>query len=65
VADTGFSGYTGDNVPASAARLSNPQDVGIDTSGNIFIADGGNHRVRIVMGWLGILGIEDLPHQLR
>lgn len=55
MAGTGYSGYNGDNIPASAARLTNPQDVGIDTSGNVFIADGGNHRVRMVTVSTGII----------
>ena len=40
----------GDGGPASAAKLSTPLDVAVDTVGNIYIADSGNHRVRKVGG---------------
>lgn len=46
-AGTGSHGYTGDGGPATAARISS-YDVAIDKHGNLFIADGGNNRVRKV-----------------
>ncbi|MBI4288408.1 MAG: hypothetical protein HY671_08290 [Chloroflexi bacterium] len=36
----------GDGGPASAARVFNAEDLAIDPSGNLFIADTGNNRVR-------------------
>ena len=48
VAGTGERGYGGDGGPASQARLSSPGGVATDSRGNVYIADGGNHRVRKV-----------------
>jgi hypothetical protein len=42
------AGATGDNGPATAATLNTPEDVEIDGNGNLFIADQGNARVRVV-----------------
>jgi hypothetical protein len=49
VAGTGTAGYSGDNGPASAAMLNDPTDVAVDASGNLYIADSGNERVREVL----------------
>lgn len=46
IAGTGKAGYSGDGGPASAAQLNMPADVKVDSSGNIYIADMMNHRVR-------------------
>jgi uncharacterized protein (TIGR03437 family) len=48
VAGNGFEGFTGDNGPATAARLANPQGVAVDSAGNLYIADIGNYRIRKV-----------------
>jgi sugar lactone lactonase YvrE len=40
------SGYGGDREPATSAKLNNPNDVAIDSNGNIYISDGGNHVIR-------------------
>ena len=40
------AGYSGDGGPASAAELSFPGGLDIDSIGNIFIADFGNNRIR-------------------
>ncbi|HLA26593.1 MAG TPA: NHL repeat-containing protein, partial [Syntrophales bacterium] len=42
------AGYSGDGGTATAANLSSPQGVSVDGAGNIYIADTGNHRLRIV-----------------
>ena len=42
------SGYSGDNGPASRAALNAPYGVVVDSSGNLYIADSGNHVVRFV-----------------
>lgn len=39
-------GYNGDNIPATSALLNRPCDVKVDASGNIYIADTANNRVR-------------------
>jgi len=41
-------GYNADNVPAISSYLSNPVGVAIDKNGNLFIADQGNQRIRMV-----------------
>ncbi|MGH2768211.1 MAG: hypothetical protein ACRDIF_04545, partial [Actinomycetota bacterium] len=48
VAGTGSAGYGGDGGPATAAKLDGARGVGLDGSGNIYIADTGNHRIRRV-----------------
>jgi sugar lactone lactonase YvrE len=48
VAGNGTYGYSGDGGPATSAQLSDPQGVAVDTAGNLFIADGGNGRIRKV-----------------
>ena len=48
VAGTGTSGYSGDGGAATAARLNEPRGVAFDRSGNVYIADSGNNRIRKV-----------------
>jgi uncharacterized protein (TIGR03437 family) len=48
VAGTGQYGFSGDGGPATAAQLWNPTGVAVDASGNLFIADGYNNRIRKV-----------------
>ncbi len=44
----GGGGFTGDGGYATAAELNNPTGVAVDKSGNVFIADYGNDRIRKV-----------------
>src|SRR5665213_14256 len=48
VAGNGTSGYSGDNGPAASAALNLPEGVAVDGSGNLFIADLVNNRIRKV-----------------
>jgi sugar lactone lactonase YvrE len=48
VAGNGTAGYSGDGGAATAAKLNYPREIGLDSSGNIYIADQGNNRVRKV-----------------
>ena len=48
VAGTGTGGYGGDGGPATAANLNSPSTLAVDGSGNLYIADSGNHRIRKV-----------------
>jgi sugar lactone lactonase YvrE len=44
----GHQGGDGDGGPATAAGLDRPHGCGIDRQNNLYIADGVNHRVRVV-----------------
>jgi uncharacterized protein (TIGR03437 family) len=46
-AGTGVPGFSGDNGPASKAKIS-ASDVAVDNSGNLYIADALNNRIRKV-----------------
>jgi len=48
VAGTGKSGFSGDSGPATEAELNNPYGVWVSASGEVYIADQRNHRVRKV-----------------
>jgi trimeric autotransporter adhesin len=55
VAGTGSSGYSGDGGQATSAALKYPNGVAVDASGNIYIADTYNNRIRIVTKSTGII----------
>ncbi|HTA81385.1 MAG TPA: T9SS type A sorting domain-containing protein, partial [Bacteroidia bacterium] len=46
IAGNGTKGYSGDDGLATAAQLYNPVGISLDTSGNIYISDSYNFRVR-------------------
>ena len=48
VAGTGTPGFSGDGGPATAAELNWVLGIAFDGNGNMYIADGNNHRVRKV-----------------
>ena len=48
VAGTGVFGFSGDGGPATSAQISSPEGVAVDGSGNLYIADWDNHRIRKV-----------------
>jgi sugar lactone lactonase YvrE len=49
VAGNGKGGFRGDGGPAIQARISGPQGIALDSHGNLYISDSGNHRVRRVL----------------
>ena len=48
IAGTWEKGFNGDNINATNANLNNPQGLGVDSMGNVYIADTDNNRVRKV-----------------
>jgi streptogramin lyase len=48
VAGSGERGFSGDEGPAIKAKLNRPHSIALDESGNLYICDIGNHRIRRV-----------------
>ena len=55
VAGNGTVGYSGDGGPATSAAFHYPGGVGIDSAGNLYIADQYNDRIRKVSATTGII----------
>ncbi len=55
VAGSATLGYSGDGGPATSAELSYPHGVAVDGSGNLYIADTQNNRIRMVTASTGII----------
>jgi uncharacterized protein YheU (UPF0270 family) len=53
IAGDGVRGYGGDGGPATSAELANPASVGVDSAGNLVMADDGNNRIRVVAATSG------------
>ncbi len=49
VAGNGTAGYSGDGGPATDAELNDPIGIAIDSVGDLFIGDSGNHGIREVV----------------
>ena len=49
IAGDGVVGFSGENGPAQASRLGFPDDLTLDTAGNLYVVDNGN-RVRMIAG---------------
>src|SRR5450631_1022711 len=54
IAGTGVAGFSGDNGPAAQAQLSGPLGVCVSPSGDIYVTDQGNKRVRKISTSLAI-----------
>jgi trimeric autotransporter adhesin len=50
IAGNGTAGFSGDNGAATSAMLNAPQGVAVDSSGNVYVADTANARVRKISG---------------
>ena len=48
IAGTGVYGTSGDNGVATSAQLAGPMGVSVDISGNVYIADSYNNKIRMV-----------------
>ena len=46
IAGNGTQGFSGDQGPATAAALDSPSSLAFDPSGNLYLADTHNHRIR-------------------
>jgi uncharacterized protein (TIGR03437 family) len=50
IAGNGTAGFGGDGGAATAAQLSSPQGLAVDASGDVFVSDTANARVRKISG---------------
>ena len=55
IGGTGQSGFAGDGGPATQAQMNQPYGIAIDRTGNIYIADRLNKRVRRIEGRSGVI----------
>ena len=55
IAGTGEAGFSGDGGPANEAQLSRPHSIQFGPKGNLYVADIGNHRVRLIDMDTGII----------
>ena len=55
IAGTGTGSYSGDNGQATSATINQPHGLAIDSSGNVYIGDGQNYRVRKFTASTGII----------
>ena len=55
IAGTGIAGFSGDGGAATDARLNNPVSIAVDSSGDLYIADANNQRIRLVSAQTGVI----------
>lgn len=55
VAGSGVRGYFGDGGAATQAQFNSPQGIAVDSLGNLYVADTGNHVVRRVAAQGGVV----------
>ncbi len=61
IAGTGVTGFSGDGGPATAARLASPNGIKVDSAGNVYIADLGNHRIREIVAQPAVVTLAASP----
>ena len=49
IAGNGRWGYTGDGGPATSAELYSPGSISVDAAGNVYLPDGVNHVLRVLV----------------
>ncbi|HEY0162760.1 MAG TPA: Ig-like domain repeat protein [Edaphobacter sp.] len=55
VAGAGVQGDSGDNAQAASALLDSPQGLAVDLSGNLYLSDTHNHRIRRIDATTGLI----------
>jgi uncharacterized protein (TIGR03437 family) len=55
IAGNGFQGVAGDTLLASESLLALPEDVFVDSAGNVYIADTGNGAIREITASTGVI----------
>ena len=55
IGGNGSIGFSGDGAAALSATMNGPQDVVVDTFGNVYIADAANHRIRKITAATGVM----------
>jgi sugar lactone lactonase YvrE len=55
IAGTGTQGYSGDGGAALSAAIDSPTGIAIDPSGNLYLADTHNHRIRKITSSTGLI----------
>ncbi len=55
IAGTGEAGIGADGVPAYSSALDTPAGLAVDGAGNLYIADTGNSRVRVISATTGLI----------
>jgi hypothetical protein len=60
ICGTWLNGYSGDGGVATTAQLSSPAQLTFDASGNLYIADYGNYRIRMITNVANMTDIESV-----
>jgi sugar lactone lactonase YvrE len=55
IAGNGSSGFSGDTAPATSATLALPHGLSLDATGNLYLADTENHRIRRIDAISGVI----------